>query len=197
MSFINDINNYIPKNEQEAQDKKVIQDCIKLFPQNILLRDNEIAHFTSSGFIVNRTLEKVLMIHHNIRNTWAWTGGHSDGNDNFLEVAIKEAYEETGLNVIPLSKDIASVDVLTVSGHFKKGCYVNSHLHLSVAYILIGNENETPIIKPDENSAIEWFSVKRINEDLFTNRDVYLYTKLLQQARTWHIEYTGATSGLS
>lgn len=185
MSFIDNIINYIPKNEQEIQDKKVILDCIKLFPQNIFLRDNEIAHITSSGFIVNQTIDKVLMIHHNIRNVWAWTGGHSDGNDNFLEVAIKEAFEETGVNVTPLSNDIASIDILTVSGHVKRGHFVNSHLHLSVAYILIADEKETPMVKPDENSAVEWFPVEKIKEDLFTSRDVYLYMKLLQQAKTW------------
>jgi len=61
-----------------------------------LLRDNEIAHITSSGFILNKSLDKALLIHHNIRNVWAWTGGHADGNSNLLEVAIQEAVEETG-----------------------------------------------------------------------------------------------------
>lgn len=29
---------------------------------NVLLRDNEIAHITSSGFIMNKTLDKVLLV---------------------------------------------------------------------------------------------------------------------------------------
>jgi len=185
MSYIDDINSYIPKNKQEIQDKKVILEYIHRFPHNVLLRDNEIAHITSSGFVVNQTLDKCLMIHHNIRNTWAWTGGHADGNHNFLEVAMKEAFEETGVSVMPLSNEIASIDILTVSGHVKNGNFVNSHLHLSVAYILIADENNTPVIKPDENSAVEWFPVRKINEDLFTSCDVYLYTKLLRQAKVW------------
>jgi len=185
MSYIDDINSYIPKNKQEIQDKKVILEYIHRFPHNVLLRDNEIAHITSSGFVVNQTLDKCLMIHHNIRNTWAWTGGHADGNHNFLEVAMKEAFEETGVSVMPLSNEIASIDILTVSGHVKNGNFVNSHLHLSVSYILIADENNTPVIKPDENSAVEWFPVKKITEDLFTSCDVYLYTKLLRQAKVW------------
>jgi len=185
MSYIDDINSYIPKNKQEIQDKKVILEYIHRFPHNVLLRDNEIAHITSSGFVVNQALDKCLMIHHNIRNTWAWTGGHADGNHNFLEVAMKEAFEETGVSVMPLSNEIASIDILTVSGHVKNGNFVNSHLHLSVAYILIADENNTPVIKPDENSAVEWFPVRKINEDLFTSCDVYLYTKLLRQAKVW------------
>lgn len=185
MSFIDDITNYMPKNNQEIQDKKVIENCIKLFSHNILLRDNELAHITSSGFIVNKSLSRVLMVHHNIRNTWAWTGGHADGDGNLLEVAIREAVEETGVEVQPLSNDISSLDVLTVSGHVKNGIYVNGHLHLSAAYILIANEEDLPTVKPDENSAVDWFDVEKITEDAFSSRDVYLYTKLLEQARTW------------
>ena len=185
MSYIIDISNYTPKNKQEIQDKKVILDYQRLFPANILTRDNEIAHITSSGFIINQAANKTLMVHHNIQNTWAWTGGHADGNENLLEVAIKEAFEETGVMVKPLSGDIASLDVLNVFGHVKRGAYVNSHLHLSVAYILIANENEKPIVKPDENSAVEWIPTEKINTDMFTSRDVYLYTKILLQAKIW------------
>ncbi len=185
MNYIDEIADYIPKNEQEVQDKKVILDCMRLFPDNILLRQNELAHITSSGFIVNKALNKALMIHHNIRNTWAWTGGHADGNGNLLEVAVQEALEETGLCTVPLSHQIASLDVLTVSGHTKRGQYVNSHLHLSVAYILLAEEDIAPTVKPDENSAVVWFPVEKISVETFAQRDVYLYTKLLGQARAW------------
>jgi len=185
MSYIADISNYIPKNEQEAQDKKVIVDSIKLFPENILQRNNEIAHIASSGFIINHDASKTLMIHHNILNRWAWTGGHADGNENLLEVAIKEASEETGITVRPLSTEIASLDILIVPGHVKNSAYVNSHLHLDVAYILVADESEQVIVKPDENSGVEWLPIELINDDLFSSNDIYLYAKLLKQARLW------------
>jgi len=185
VNYINEIKNYPPKNEQERQDKKVILDCIQASPQNILLRDNEIAHITSSGFILNKSLDRALFIHHNIRNCWAWTGGHADGDSNLLDVALREATEETGVNVTPISTKIASVDVLTVTGHFKAGKYVNSHLHLSIAYLFTANEADLITIKPDENSKVEWFPIDKIVKDVFSERDVYLYTKLLQQAKAW------------
>src|SRR5699024_1093539 len=97
MDYIKAIENYNPINEQEMQDKKVILNYIKHFSNNVLLRDNEIAHITSSGFITNKSLDKVLLVHHNIRNVWSWTGGHADGDDDLLHVAIKEAKEETGI----------------------------------------------------------------------------------------------------
>jgi len=185
MNYINEISDYTPKNAQELQDKNVILDCIRMFPQNVLLRDNELAHITSSGFILNKTLDKALFIHHNIRDCWAWTGGHADGDSNLLDVALREATEETGVSVVPISGQIASVDVLSVTGHFKAGKYVNSHLHLSIAYLFTANEADLITIKQDENSGVEWFPVEKIAKDTFTERDVYLYTKLLQQAKSW------------
>ena len=183
--YIEDINNYFPKNDQEKQDKKVVSAFIESYPHNVLLRDNEIAHITSSGFILNKSLSKTLLIHHNIRNTWAWTGGHADGDPNLLGVATREATEETGVKVMPISADIASIDILTVIGHVKNGTYVNSHLHLSVAYLFTADENDDLTVKADENSQVEWFPVENLTENMFSARDVYLYTKLLNQAKEW------------
>lgn len=184
MNFITEISEFTPNNDQESQDKKVILGYIKQYPHNILLRSNEIAHITSSGFIMNHSLDKVLMVHHNIRNTWAWTGGHADGDANLLQVAMKEAREETGVkNVVPLTESIISIDILSVFGHLKNNKYVNTHLHLSVAYVLIASEKETLRINQDENSGVSWFPIDKFTDVYFDNHDVYLYNKLIKRAK--------------
>ncbi|WP_162266652.1 NUDIX domain-containing protein, partial [Clostridium botulinum] len=112
MTWIKEIEDYNPYNEQEVADKKFILDCIKQY-DNLLTRENPLAHMTSSGYIVNKNRDKVLMIHHNIYNTWAWTGGHTDGDSDFLHVAIKEAQEETGVKYFNIvTSEILSLDVL-------------------------------------------------------------------------------------
>jgi 8-oxo-dGTP pyrophosphatase MutT (NUDIX family) len=183
MSLITEINEFVPNNEQESQDKKVILDYIKQYPHNILLRNNEIAHITSSGFIMNPSLDKALLVHHNIRNTWAWTGGHADGDANLLQVAVREAKEETGvMNVIPLTPKIITIDILPVFGHWRKGKYVNTHLHLSIAYILIASEKETLTVNENENSGVSWFPIDKFTDAYFHEHDVYLYNKLIRRA---------------
>lgn len=184
MSYINDIQNFLPANEQEEADKNIILSYIRQYPHNVLLRDNQIAHITSSGFIMNKALNKVLLIHHNIRNRWAWTGGHADGDDNLLHVAIKEAKEETGVvTVNPLTSSILSLDILSVFSHQRKGSFVNTHLHLSVAYVLICDETEQVRCTPSENTDVKWFDTSFINEQNFEPYDTYLYSKLIDRAR--------------
>ena len=183
MEYIKAINDYIPVNEQEVQDKKVILNYIEHLGNNVLLRDNEIAHITSSGFIMNKTLDKVLLVHHNIRNVWSWTGGHADGDENLLYVSLKEATEETGIiNIHPLINQIASIDILPTCGHVRKSKYVNVHLHLSVAFILITDENNEVKICSEENSRVEWFSIDKFTNEYFDKYDVYLYNKLISFA---------------
>lgn len=53
--------------------------------------------------------------------------------------------------------DIFSLEVLAVDGHFKKGEYISSHLHLNVTYLLESDEEETLYKKEDENSSVKWF----------------------------------------
>ena len=183
MDYLHQIELFITANEQGTADKNIILSFAKAYEQNVLLRDNAIAHITSSGFVMNKSLDKVLLVHHNIRNAWAWTGGHADGESDFLSVALREAQEETGVvNVSPLSQEIVSLDILPVFAHERKGIYVNSHLHLGVAYILICDENEAIRPQLSENTDVAWFDLSYFNENNFDSHDVYLYNKLISRA---------------
>lgn len=184
MPFKNQIVEYTPVNEQEENDKKIMLNYINHFYDNILTRENEIAHMTSSGLILNKKMDKVLMIHHNIYNTWTWTGGHADGISNMLEVAVKEAKEETGLTTIePLDNEIASIDILPVWGHFKKGKYVSAHLHLNSSYILIADENHKLVVNQEETSGVKWIDVDLLSQ---YSKEPYLidvYKKIISKGK--------------
>lgn len=185
MQWIKEIEKYMPINEQEKKDKDIILDFIKK-NSDVLLRENEIAHITSSGFIVNKQRDKVLMIHHNIYNSWGWTGGHADGDSDLIGVSIKEAKEETGIKkAIPITKDICSIDILPVNAHIKKGKYVASHLHLSVAYILEADENEELFIKEDENSGVKWFDIDKVLELTSEEHMKVVYKKLIAKSKIY------------
>lgn len=185
MKLINQIRNYSPFNEQEQFDKIEILKQLENIP-SIFSRDNKNAHMTASAWIVNHNRTKVLMIHHNLYNSWSWLGGHADGDENLLNVAQKEVLEESGLNTItPISEDIYSLEVLTVDGHEKHGTYVPSHLHLNITYLFEADENEALFIKPDENSDVAWFelneAIEMSTEPWFKER---IYTKLNEKLKS-------------
>lgn len=159
-----EIEKFNPYNEQEDVEKRIMLNYINDF-EDVLTRQNEYGHFTSSSFIFNKERTKILMIYHEIYNSWAWTGGHSDGDSDLLYVAMKEAKEETGIKkVTPILENIYSLEIINVNGHEKRGKYVGSHVHLNVTYLLEADENEEIHIKEDENSGVKWVPINKILE---------------------------------
>ncbi|GAU76793.1 NUDIX hydrolase [Fusibacter sp. 3D3] len=184
MEYLKGIQRFEPINEQEINDRLVILEFIAHHPKTILTRENQVAHLTSSGLIMNADLSKVLMVHHNIYKTWTWTGGHVDGNADFLEVAIREAIEETGVKAIkPFSEEIISIDILPVYGHIKGSRYVSAHLHLNITYVLIADENEALVVKPDENSGVKWVPVTALEAHSNEPYLIDIYRKIIDRVK--------------
>ena len=128
---------------------------------HILTRDNRNAHITVSAWIMDKDRKKVLMAYHNLYQSWAWLGGHADGDADLKAVALKEIREESGLESVRfVTEDIFSLEILTVDGHEKRGSYVPSHLHLNVTYLLEADENDALFSKADENSGVAWFGLE-------------------------------------
>lgn len=193
MNIEQQIADYKPYNEQEAHDQAVMRQLLATQP-DLFTRENQVAHMTASSWLLNATHDKVLMIYHNIYHSWAWTGGHADGDRDLLAVAKREAMEETGVTEIrAISEDIFSLEILTVDGHEKRGAYVPSHLHLNVSYLLEADEAEVLRIKPDENSGVRWFFLEEAlaacSEPLMIER---VYKKLNAKVR----ERFGGTYGM-
>lgn len=159
-----EIENYVPYNEQERCDKELMIEYINTF-RDALTRENKMCHFTASNWIVNKEKTKILMAYHNIYKSWAWTGGHADGESNLLNVALREAEEETGLkNLKVISDGIFSLQILTVDSHIKRGKFISSHLHLDCCFLLEADENEMLKIKEDENSGVKWIDIDKAVE---------------------------------
>ena len=102
------------------------------------------------------------MLYHNIYNSWSWPGGHADGEEDLLGVALREVQEETGLRDVRAVTDaLYSLEILTVNAHFKRGRYVVPHLHLNLTYLLEADDRQALQSKPDENSAVKWFPLEQ------------------------------------
>ncbi len=177
------IERYKPYNEQEISDRELMLKYIDMFP-DVLTRDNSLCHFTSSAWIVNKERTKVLMIHHNIYNSWAWVGGHADGDADLGFVALKETNEETSISGAKIISDgIFGLQILTVDSHIKRGKFVSSHLHLDCCFLIEADENESLMIKEDENSGVKWIDIDEA--PIITNEEKMkpIYKKLISKIK--------------
>ena len=177
---------FIPCNKQEERDKAILLDWIDS-GKDILTRNNEVAHLTTSAWVMSPDRTRVLMAYHNLYNSWAWLGGHADGENDLLAVALREAEEESGVSEVRVvTREILSIETLCVEGHEKRGKYVPCHLHLNVTYLLEADPSQPLRIKPDENSAVAWIDVENIpqksTERWFVER---IYSKLCERAKNY------------
>lgn len=173
-----------PWNEQEARDKAELLRRLRN-GEEPYGRDHADAHLTASAWVVSPDRRQVLMAYHNLYHSWAWLGGHADGDRDLLSVALREVREESGLTAVrPVSENIYSLEILTVDGHEKRGRYVSSHLHLNVTFLLEGDPAAPVRCKPDENSRVAWFGLEEAvaasSESWFRER---IYSKLNAKLR--------------
>lgn len=179
---------FSPACEQEQRDQQLLLRWLSS-GEDILTRENETAHLTASAWVVSPDRNFVLMAYHNLYDSWAWLGGHADGDADLRTVAAREAREESGIaQVTPLMDGPLSLEILTVDGHEKKGKYVSSHLHLNVTWLFEAEMNQALNVKPDENSGVAWIPVEEIasrsSEPWFVER---VYGKLCEKVRKLNI----------
>ena len=178
---------YVPYNEQEQSDRRLMLQAMDRF-DDLLTRDNETQHFTASAWVVTPDRSKVLMIYHNIYQSWAWTGGHADGEADLLTVALREAQEESGLQTLqPVSPEIFSLEILGVDAHIKRGKHVSCHLHLNLTYLIEAPQEEPLRIKPDENSGVAWIPAEQVIERSSEPEMRVVYRKLLDKMQTFGV----------
>ena len=174
---------FLPKDGREERERDMILELIARYGDGILSRENDSAHMTASSIIVSRDRKRTLMAFHKIYNSWAWTGGHADGESDFEAVARREAEEETGIRgLVRLGNGPASIEILPVWAHIKRGKAVGSHLHLNVSYLFEADESLPLRIAQEENSAVGWIPVAQLERYVSEATMIPIYRRLLGRA---------------
>lgn len=109
-------------------------------------------HFTGSCWLENYDGSLCLLTKHLKARIWLQLGGHADGVEDLLDVALREAREESGLTeLVPLSKEIFDLGVHPTN--FKNE---QSHIHYDVRFIIKSTKDEE-IVKSEESLDLRWF----------------------------------------
>ena len=116
------------------------------------------------------------MTHHYQLNKWLQLGGHADGNENLLDVAMNEAIEESGLNNFKIVSDkIFDIDIHTIPEYNN----VPSHFHFDVRYLLEAKKGSEEIIVSKESKDVAWI---KQNEVLKHNNE-YSIKRMLNKGK--------------
>ena len=186
MNLKEQIENYIPFNEQEEVDKEYFLKFLDSF-DDVLTRENWFGHFTASAFVVNKEKTKMLCVYQIINDGWMYPGGHADGESNLLSVAIREVEEETGVKPKVLDDKIFSIQSGAVNGHIKRGKYVPAHIHFDVMYIMEADENEILSFRQDESKGVKWIRFEDATNDEIVDFIRPIHKKLIEKLKVTNL----------
>jgi 8-oxo-dGTP pyrophosphatase MutT (NUDIX family) len=123
-------------------------------------RTQTAGHITASALIVNTRRTHTLMTHHHKLEKWLQLGGHSDGDPDPLNVALREAEEESGVQGIrPVSKEIFDVDVHPIPARKNEP----EHFHYDIRFLFEADDTHELTIT-SESKDLAWIPVKDIEQ---------------------------------
>ncbi|MCU0326949.1 MAG: NUDIX hydrolase [Spirosomaceae bacterium] len=144
----------------DPHEAKMLAEMIEFVKQNpdCFKRELLIGHVTGSAWIVDKSRKFVLLTHHRKLDKWLQPGGHCDGDPDVLNVALKEANEETGVERIkPVSESIFDVDIHLIPE--RKG--IPAHYHYDVRFLLEADK-EIPLVISDESNDLAWIAIEEL-----------------------------------
>ena len=128
------------------------------FARDLAGDETECGHVTGSAWIINHDGSQVVLLHHAKLGIWVQPGGHCDGESDVAQVALREAREETGLEVSLLDARIFDVDVHRIPEYWN----TPEHFHFDVRFLLQAGGNCAPVVS-DESREVRWVSLDEAN----------------------------------
>jgi 8-oxo-dGTP pyrophosphatase MutT (NUDIX family) len=152
------IDSYQPHDPVEAADVERVRELLKQ-AQDPWARENPL-HLTASALIVHPAGRRVLLRWHHRLGMWLQVGGHGDpGEQDPVEIVLREAREETGLTDLRLVSDLMHVVVV----HVPAAGGEPAHEHADLRYVLATDD---PDAAEPENpqSPLRWLSFDEAKE---------------------------------
>ena len=126
---------------------------------NCFQKDNPKGHFTGSAWIVDPDRRNVLMTHHKKLDMWLQLGGHADGIDDLVSVALKESKEESGFDHFDLvDESIFDLDIHEIPAISKDP----KHFHYDVRFLLEADPRKNNIIVSEESHDVQWIPLNEV-----------------------------------
>ena len=136
---------------------------------NAFQRTHLPGHITGSAWIVDASRKKALLIHHAKLNRWLQPGGHADGDENVLRVALREAEEETGVKEYKiLLEGIFDLDIHPIPNRKD----FPEHLHYDIRYLVQANAVDELILS-DESFDVAWINFEELPSLTGNNSSIY------------------------
>lgn len=159
-----------------SEEQKFIPGFLELLnDQNAFQRTHLPGHITGSVWIISKERTQTLLVHHAKLNKWVQPGGHADGDENILAVALKEAEEETGLKNFTVNPLLFDIDIHTIPTRKD----FPEHQHYDIRFLLNADVNEM-IVVSNESHDVKWITLSELENYTLERSVLRMKEKLLR-----------------
>ena len=160
-NILNQLESYASSTKITKEESKTYHDMWQfiLNHTNCFERSCLKGHMTGSSWILDDSKKHCILMHHRKLDTWLQPGGHADGNPDLAAVALKEAFEESGIEGIQLLEPtIFDLDIHPIP-QYKD---TPAHFHYDVRYLCITPPGAMPVANA-ESHAIIWVPLSEVH----------------------------------
>ena len=146
--------------------------------------DERIRHIpfiqTGAAVIIRNEEGKILLQERTDRNKWGLPGGCQELGENLRQTAVREAYEETGIELD--SNKLILID--TLSGESIKNSYPNGDIVYNNTSLYLADITNNYKLKGDsETKRLEFFNTNDVPENLMDKDLIQAYINYINKGR--------------
>ncbi len=129
-------------------------------------------HSTTAAFVLNQSLDKVLMIYHRKYDAWGIPGGHVEPDEALIDSVKRELSEETGLTLdAPYFDEPVSVE--------KLGAF--DHHHYNAVFLFVARDDLPLVLNEEETRGVKWIAIEELEKEVREAHMLILYNKILNR----------------
>lgn len=146
--------------------------------------DERVCHIpfiqTGSAIIIENENKEILLQERTDRNMWGLPGGCQDLGEQLEETAIREAKEETGLNLN--KEDLVLID--TLSGNSRKNSYPNGDIvynNTSLYLVKVLTKDTTNMKGDSETKRLKFFKPTELPDNIMDKDLINSYLRYISK----------------
>lgn len=156
--LLHELNQFCPVYAEQELARCRILDFVTATPE-CFDRSCRQGHITGSAWLLHPDGNRVLLTLHRKLKRWLQPGGHADGQSDVMQVALREAEEESGIiGITPLLSHIIDVDVHLIPERPATG--EPAHFHYDIRYLLQAPHEHFSLSHESED--LRWWSPHEI-----------------------------------
>ncbi len=158
------LQHFAPQSTAQVEAKLQFLDFAKSHP-DVYHRTHPPGHFTASAWLVSKDGARVLLTHHKKLGRWLQLGGHADGDQDLINVALREAEEESGLSGLIIEPEIFDLDAHEIPARGVIGApnYEAVHIHWDARFVVRASVEDFAL--SDESLALAWVDIATLAAD--------------------------------